>query len=104
LRDRNHPSVFCWSLGNEEWWVQGDENGTTIMTAMQGLAHAMDPTRLCTAAINGVWGVPYGFTAVLDVQGFNYNIDPGGDSMDPYHANYASSNIIGTETASTVGT
>ncbi len=104
LRDRNHPSVFCWSLANEEWYVQNDANGTVVMTAMQNLVHSLDSTRLCTCAINGSWGGTVGFTAVIDVQGFNYNINVGGDSMDPYHTSYPTNYIIGTETASTVGT
>ena len=99
LRDRNHPSVFCWSLANEEWTVQGTAAGQTVMLAMQNLAHALDSTRLCTAAINGSWGGS-GFTAVLDVQGFNYNLS----SLDSYHPGHSRSNIIGTETASTVTT
>ena len=31
-RDRNHPSVFMWSLANEEWNIQGTATGTSIMT------------------------------------------------------------------------
>jgi beta-galactosidase len=23
-RDRNHPSIFCWSVGNEEWNIEGE--------------------------------------------------------------------------------
>ncbi len=104
LRDRNHPSVFCWSLANEEWWVQGDANGTIAMTAMQNLVHSLDSTRRCTCAINGSWGGTSGFTSVIDVQGFNYNINVGGDTMDSYHPSYLTNCIIGTETASTVTT
>jgi len=26
-RDRNHPSVFLWSIGNEEGWIQKTEHG-----------------------------------------------------------------------------
>ena len=45
-----------------------------------------------------------GFTSVIDVQGFNYNINVGGDTMDSYHPSYLTNCIIGTETASTVTT
>ena len=98
LRDRNRPSVFCWSLANEEWWVQSDTNGNTVMTAEQNLVHSLDSTRLCTCAINGLWGGSVGFTAVINVQGFNYNMS----SLDTYHSSYSTSNIIGTETSSLV--
>ena len=98
LRDRNRPSVFCWSLANEEWWVQSDANGNTVMTAEQNLVHSLDSTRLCTCAINGAWGGSVGFTAVIDVQGFNYNLS----SLNTYHASYPTNYIIGTETSSLV--
>jgi len=97
-RDRNHPSVFAWSLANEEP-LQGDSvNGVAVMQPMQDLAHALDPSRLCTAAMSGGWGS--GFSLVLDVTGFNYSLG----SVDSYHAGHASSNVIGTETSSEVGT
>ena len=27
---RNHPSVALWSIGNEEWWIEGNEKGEKI--------------------------------------------------------------------------
>ena len=100
LRDRNHPSVFAWSLANEEWSMQASADGQPIMAAMQSLVHSLDPTRSCTAAINGSLG-GVGFSAVLDVQGLNYNIPW---NLDSYHPGHPNSPIIGTETASTVTT
>jgi beta-galactosidase len=95
-RDRNHPCVFAWSLANEES-LQGDSvNGTAVMQAMQNLAHSLDSTRLCTAAMSGGWGS--GFSLVLDVTGFNYSLG----SVDSYHSTYSTSNVIGTETSSQV--
>ena len=95
-RDRNHPSVFMWSLANEES-LQGDStSGTPIMQAMQNLAHSLDSTRLCTAAMSGGWGS--GFSLVLDVTGFNYSLG----SVDSYHSSHSTSNIIGTETSSQI--
>jgi beta-galactosidase len=96
-RDRNHPSVFAWSLGNEEP-LQGTSTGASIMQVMQNLVHSMDSTRQCTVAMNGSWGS--GFSTVIDIQGFNYNL--GG--MDGFHSSYPSQSCIGTETASTVTT
>jgi beta-galactosidase len=98
-RDRNHPSVFMWSLANEEWDMQGSATGQSIMNVMQNLVHSLDSTRKCTAAINGGLGGT-GFSAVLDVQGLNYN-DPG--SLDGYHPGNPTNPIIGTETSSEVG-
>ena len=96
-RDRNHPSVFAWSLGNEEN-TQGSSTGAQIMQSMQNLAHQLDATRQCTVAMNGGWGS--GFSTVIDVQGFNYN--NGG--LDGFHSAYPTKSSIGTEVASTVTT
>jgi len=110
LRDRNHPSVFLWSLGNEEVDLQGNktkgeeaarahEASTKIATATQNVAHEIDPTRLCTVAMNG--GIGEGFSKVIDVQGWNYTW--AGDP-DKYHASHPNTPQIGTETASTRST
>ncbi len=42
-RDRNHPCVVIWSIGNEEWTVEGNEKGTRITETMQRLARRLDP-------------------------------------------------------------
>jgi len=97
-RDRNHPSVFMWSLANEEWAMQSSSTGHVVMAVMQDLVHSLDSTRKCTAAINGSLG-GIGFSAVLDVQGLNYNV-PG--NLDSYHPGNPASPIIGTETSSLV--
>jgi beta-galactosidase len=99
-RDRNHPSVFAWSLGNEEWASQGTTSGAASIRTMQNLAHSLDPTRECTAALNGSFGSNTGFITVLDVKGFNYNLG----SIDAYRKKHPDAEFIGTETASTVTT
>jgi beta-galactosidase len=93
-RDRNHPSVFMWSLANEEP-LQGTATGASIIQVMQNLVHSLDSTRLCTAALNS-WGS--GFSSVLDVNGFNYSLG----SQDTFHAGDPDEPIIGTETSSLV--
>ncbi len=93
-RDRNHPSVFMWSLANEES-LQATYTGASIMQVMQNLVHSLDSTRLCTAALND-WGT--GFSSVLDVNGFNYQLG----QQDSFHANNPGWPIIGTETSSQV--
>ncbi len=71
-RDRNHPSVFLWSLANEEPLHQSDQDQAITIT-MRRLVRKLDPTRLCTAAVyNWPTGKPYGISAGIDVQGFNY--------------------------------
>jgi beta-galactosidase len=93
-RDRNHPSVFMWSLANEEP-LQTTTTGASIIQVMQNLVHSLDSTRLCTAALNN-WGV--GFSLVLDVNGFNYQLG----QQDTFHAGNPHEPIIGTETSSLV--
>ncbi len=102
LRDRNHPSVFIWSLGNEENYLQGGKTNADeahevaieTVNAMQGLAHQLDPTRLCTVAMNGGWG--NGISTVIDVQGFNYHTG----NIDDFHKKFPTQPTIGTEVAS----
>lgn len=70
-RDRNHPSVILWSVGNEEPW-QTDERGYRITKTMRDRIHQLDGTRPVTMAMN------FGFhpvcaAAATDVVGINYN-------------------------------
>ncbi len=70
LRDRNHPSVFMWSMENEEA-IQGTVMGTRILETMVETAHRLDPTRKVTAAMNHARNEG-GYADVLDVLGYNY--------------------------------
>jgi beta-galactosidase len=97
-RDRNHPSVFIWSLFNEEP-QQATPTGGRVADSMQRLAHSLDPTRLCTAAANE-GDVYQGINSVLDVRGWNYHLG----SEDSYHAKHPNQPEIGTESASALGT
>ncbi|MDR7209857.1 beta-galactosidase GalA [Flavobacterium piscis] len=69
-RDRNHPSIFMWSLENEEA-MQGTVMGTRIMETMVQTAHKIDPSRKVTAAMNHARN-DGGYADVLDVVGYNY--------------------------------
>ncbi len=97
-RDRNHPSVFCWSIGNEEP-EQGTDRGAREAETMKRLARRLDPSRLITEAMNNSWG--RGLTAVVDVQGFNYG---HAEQIDAFRKDFPDKPAMGTETASTVST
>ncbi len=97
-RDRNHPSVVIWSLANEEP-EQGNTRGARIVASMKRLQRRLDPSRVCTTAMNAGYG-GVGVSTVVDVQGFNYN----DGLIDAYHAAHPLQPMIGTETASTVAT
>jgi len=55
LRDRNHPSIFIWSIGNEvmEQWNDNPAGGT-IARELGAIVRNLDPTRPITSATNGV--------------------------------------------------
>ncbi len=70
-RDRNHPSVFMWSLGNEEPHHL-TETGRKIYKSMMTVAKRLDPTRPTTSAVSND---PSKATVYddMDVVGINYN-------------------------------
>ncbi|HLV94545.1 MAG TPA: beta-galactosidase GalA [Candidatus Acidoferrales bacterium] len=106
-RDRNHPSVVIWSLGNEEP-AQGTPRGARIVANMKRLARKLDPTRPVTMAMNWGWGK--GVSHVVDVQGFNYAGAGGnggvnmGKNIDDFHANFPQQPTVGTESTSDYST
>ena len=96
-RDRNHPSVFLWCLGNEEV-EQATERGARIVASMRRLAKRLDPTRPVTVAQNRDFGK--GVSLSVDVQGCNYREE----QIDAFHKNFPKQPMIGTETGSIVST
>ncbi len=73
-RDRNHPSVVIWSLGNEEPW-QADERGARITETMRALAHRVDGTRPVTMAMHSGYLNVRSAAESCDVVGLNYHIE-----------------------------
>ncbi len=76
LRDRNHPSVFMWSIGNEvmEQWTNGDSTAAPIARELAAIVRALDPTRPITqAANNGSPQNPVFHAGALDLLGHNYH-------------------------------
>ncbi len=96
-RDRNRPSVFMWSMGNEEGQAN-TERGVGILSAMKALANELDGTRPVSIAPTGAIGT--GGLAVCDVIGYNYQ-DP---QAAAYHQAHPDRPVMGTETVSAVGT
>ncbi len=91
-RDRNHPSVILWSVGNEEWAIEGNELGARLTAAMRAFAERLDPTRRTTVAISGGWGA--GSSTTTDVMGYNYYTH---GSTDDHHARFPLQPSVGTE-------
>jgi beta-galactosidase len=99
-RDRNHASIFLWSLANEEHTIQWKIAGERIGKTMVRLCHKLDPTRKVTTAMHDK-GLGIGFANIVDIHGWNY-IKVG--DMDAYHRKHPNRIIIGSEEASTVCT
>ncbi|MGH7993315.1 MAG: glycoside hydrolase family 2 TIM barrel-domain containing protein, partial [Limisphaerales bacterium] len=70
-RDRNHPCIILWSIGNEVY-EQHDADGWKPGQQLAGIVHAEDPTRPVTLALHTVAASTNGFQKVVDVFGFNY--------------------------------
>jgi len=97
-RYRNSPSIILWSMGNEEWTMMPQPQGVRVIDDMIQRTHELDPTRLCTAAVNADFETH--FPERLDVMGFNYNLKV----HDQYHQDHPQQPSVGSETASTVST
>jgi beta-galactosidase len=97
-RDRNHPSVVMWSIGNEIL-EQADEDGAKTAKWLTEICHREDPTRPTTAGFNQVWNaIRNGLADQVDIPGFNY----GAPEYARILAEHPSWTILGAETASTV--
>jgi beta-galactosidase len=96
-RDRNHPSVIMWSVGNEIVNVEAPENAV-IARRLVEIVHEEDATRPATSAVNNTPVGYNGYQKIFDVFGFNYR------SMEyaRFHAANPKIPVFGSETASTV--
>ena len=99
LSDRNHPSVFMWSIGNEEGYIQTQATGKRIALSLLQKQKELDPTRTSTYGAD-VANVYHGVNEVIPVRGFNYRVA----GMEPYHKDHPMQPVIGTEMGSTVTT
>jgi beta-galactosidase len=75
LRDRNHPSIIFWGIGNEipEAWTK---DGAPIAQKLAARVRSLDSTRPLTEAFPGATYTPAtdAVFAQLDVGGYNYNL------------------------------
>ena len=100
-RDRNHPCVFVWSIGNEIR-EQFDTSGIRIAKELVGIVKSLDPTRPVTSALsenrpekNDIYQ-----SHALDLVGLNYHIESYAD----FPKNYPGEKFIATETMSALET
>jgi beta-galactosidase len=111
-RDRNHPSIVLWSVGNEIP-EQCRQDGVAILQAMVDVVHAEDPTRPVTSACDQI-DSPYvnsgptleAFMELLDVVGYNYTGRWGERSRKYYSLDrdaFPKRKMIGSENPSAPG-
>ncbi len=99
IRDRNHASVFLWSIGNEEQNIQGNEYGKKIAQSLLAIQKEIDPSRTSTYAAD--MGNDFnGVNEVIPIRGFNYRQY----AVSDYHRDHPNQPILGTEMGSTVTT
>lgn len=113
LRDRNHPSIFVWSIGNEipEQW--NNETGVAITKELAAITRHYDKTRPLTVAMNppvnmNIDEVTLQFdkaktyfnaiaaSGVLDLIGYNY----AHQTYEYHQKNFPNTPFIATETTS----
>lgn len=97
LRDRNHPSVFIWSIGNEV----PDQQNVALTKQLADIVRKEDPTRPVSNGYNDPdGGRGSGAAMAMDVMGVNYFFSKQAQwDADPRYANMPT---LGSETASTV--
>ena len=97
-RDRNHPSVVMWSIGNEIL-EQAREDGWKVAKRLTDICHEEDPTRPVTAGFNQVDNaIRNGLADQVDIPGFNYGVRDYAKVL----AAHPGWTMVGAETASCV--
>ena len=98
VANRNHPAIVMWSIGNEIW-EQWMPHGRQWAIRLQGLCHALDPSRPVTQGMDQPDGaLGNGFAQAMEVTGFNYRVHKYADNLKRLPQGF----LLGSETASTV--
>ena len=96
-RDRHHPCIIMWGIGNEEWGIEWTEKGEMIARTMTGFCHSVDPTRPVVVASSSGPEIVKG----TDIAGYNYILQ---NPVDKHRADYPDRVAVGTEETSGCGT
>lgn len=99
-RDRNHPALIMYSIGNEIK-EQNEKEGAAVARLLTNICHTMDTTRPVTAGFNNMnQAIQNGLADVVDIPGWNYKPEFYA-KLHLQHPNWV---IYGSETVSTVST
>ena len=98
-RDRNHPSIIAWSVGNE-CGEQGMADKWDIPQRLTDICHREDPTRPSTAGNDNPWASSQPYAETIDVYGFNYKPHQYASFRD----SHPGKPFYGSETASCIST
>ncbi|KAK4160367.1 glycoside hydrolase superfamily [Cladorrhinum sp. PSN259] len=102
-RDRNHPSVWAWSFGNEVA-EQTSSNGAATATRLRDIVHQEDPTRYTAVGMNNA-GPNTSFVGIVDMIGLNYQGEGkgnGGPTFENFRGKYPNKLIFSSESSSVV--
>ena len=108
-RDRNHPSIVIWSVGNEVPDQKTDE-GVKTLHKLAEICHQVDPTRPVTQACDNIaadgGATKLAFLQGLDIVGYNY-VDRWHERRELYYSidrhDHPDWKMIGTESGSNSG-
>jgi beta-galactosidase len=92
-RDRNHPSIFAWSVGNEIPQMH-KSSGYYIAEKLIEIVHNYDSRPVTCAAIPGDSPNLERNIGLFQIAGFNY---PNGKVLDKFHTRYPEKPLIVTE-------
>jgi len=95
-RDRSHPSIIMWSVGNEEWGMEWNDFGPDVVRIMKEKCHLEDPTRMMTVATSGGPRI----VETADVAGYNYILQ---NPVEKHREAYPSRIAYGSEETSGCG-
>ena len=96
-RDKHHPCIIMWGIGNEEWGIEWKSKGEDIARVMTEYCHSIDPTRPVVVATSSGPEVIKG----TDVAGYNYIIQ---NPIDEHRKQFPNRVAVGTEETSGCGT